>query len=252
MSKTSVLSGDAHWLPVRSRRTHAAHELTTCRVVYWPAENEYVDLGECDRCGHQIAIDRSGRTTFLVCDATAEPPVVELKKKVSKKVEAANTPIRGIMTPNVECVKPDLPIVDVLALFIDQNVSGVPVLNDKGCPRGVVSKSDVIWALGDAIKREGGELVVPLNQGVPVEATGELGPALGRLTAGDVMTPVVFALPETASIARAAAIMTFEGVHRVPVVSPLNEVVGLVSTLDITRWVAANSGYILPSDSDWT
>jgi CBS domain-containing protein len=37
--------------------------------------------------------------------------------------------------------------------------------------------------------------------------------------------------------------MTIEGVHRVPVIDHGGKVVGMISSLDVMRWVAAEDGY---------
>ncbi len=58
---------------------------------------------------------------------------------------------------------------------------------------------------------------------------------------------LVFSLPEHASLAQAAALMALEGVHRIPVVAADGKVVGIVSSLDLMRWMARRGGYVLPS-----
>ncbi len=248
MSSGAKLTGGAHWLPVRARRVHDVHETAMSRTVYCPTTGSHVPLGDCEHCGHRIAIDRTERTTFLVCDGAPAGKVVDLPGTPPLGGDASDTPIRGIMASQVECVARTLPFHDLLALFIDYNLSGVPVVDSEGHPCGVVSKSDVVWTLQEAVDAERDELVVPYGRGTPPEATGELGKRLYQLTAGELMTPVVFSVPESASIARAAAIMAYEGVHRVPVVSEYNEVIGVVSSLDIARWVAAQAGYVLSSE----
>jgi signal-transduction protein with cAMP-binding, CBS, and nucleotidyltransferase domain len=40
--------------------------------------------------------------------------------------------------------------------------------------------------------------------------------------------------------------MAFEGIHRLPVVGASDQVVGLVSSLDVLRWLAQRSGYLVP------
>ena len=70
--------------------------------------------------------------------------------------------------------------------------------------------------------------------------------APGTLTAAAVMTPVVLALPENANIGQAAALMAFEGVHRLPVVSNDGRVVAILSSLDVMRWFGQHSGYLIP------
>jgi CBS domain-containing protein len=60
------------------------------------------------------------------------------------------------------------------------------------------------------------------------------------------MTPVSVTLPEDACVAQAAAIMAYEGIHRLPVIGASHEVVGLISSLDVMRWIARRSGYVVP------
>jgi CBS domain-containing protein len=52
-----------------------------------------------------------------------------------------------------------------------------------------------------------------------------------------------FALTEDSSVSAAAATMAREGIQRVQVVSPLGKMVGVVSALDIMRWLAEQDGY---------
>ena len=57
------------------------------------------------------------------------------------------------------------------------------------------------------------------------------------------MTPVAFTLEETAPLAYAAALMATEGVHRLPVVALDGKVVGILSSMDVLRWMAEASGF---------
>jgi CBS-domain-containing membrane protein len=60
------------------------------------------------------------------------------------------------------------------------------------------------------------------------------------------MLPIVFCLSEAASISQAAALMAFESVHRIPIVDKRGRIMGVVSTLDILRWMARREGYLIP------
>ena len=132
---------------------------------------------------------------------------------------AESTPISVIMARDVICVRPEATRGDLLQLFLSKGISGVPVIDDEGRPLGVASKTDVLRGLG-----------------------AENADA----RAADIMTPVTLAMPEHASIARAAALMAYERVHRVIVVGPGGNVVGLVSTIDVLRWLAREDGYAVP------
>jgi CBS domain-containing protein len=73
--------------------------------------------------------------------------------------------------------------------------------------------------------------------------------ALPRATVKDIMMPFVFRLPMDAPIDQAAALMATENVHRVLIVGPQKMVVGIVSALDVLRWVAERDGYSVPEDT---
>lgn len=61
------------------------------------------------------------------------------------------------------------------------------------------------------------------------------------------MVCISFMLAETVSLSRAAALMAYEQVHRLPVVSTERRVVGVISALDVAGWLARNDGYVVPS-----
>lgn len=132
---------------------------------------------------------------------------------------AQSTPVAEIMTRDVTAVRPDASMGVLTRLLLLKGISGVPVVDASGRPLGVVSKTDVLRALG------------PDEHGA---------------CARDIMTPVSIAMPEHASIARAAALMVYEHVHRVVITGPSGEVTGLVTTLDVLRWLARHDGYAVP------
>ena len=49
--------------------------------------------------------------------------------------------------------------------------------------------------------------------------------------------------PRPAAVALAAALMAYEGVHRIVVVDRGGYVVGLVSSLDVARWLGTRAGH---------
>jgi CBS domain-containing protein len=63
------------------------------------------------------------------------------------------------------------------------------------------------------------------------------------LTVAELMTPVVYSLPASASMADAVALMAGKDVHGVPIVSPSGHVVGMLTTFDVTCWLGASQGH---------
>ena len=62
-------------------------------------------------------------------------------------------------------------------------------------------------------------------------------------TAADVMTPVVFAVLEETELSRAAALMAVEGIGALPVVMADGSVGGLLTAVDVLRWIARADGF---------
>ncbi|MBA3455662.1 MAG: CBS domain-containing protein, partial [Deltaproteobacteria bacterium] len=61
-------------------------------------------------------------------------------------------------------------------------------------------------------------------------------------TARELMVPIAITLGEKASVAQAASLMALEGVHHLPIVDPTGKLVGILSTMDVVRWLATNEG----------
>ena len=74
----------------------------------------------------------------------------------------------------------------------------------------------------------------------PTAPAPEVAPA----TARELMTPHPIILGERTTIAQAAALMAAEDLHHVLVCDPSGRMVGIISTIDIVRWLAKNDGYI--------
>lgn len=130
--------------------------------------------------------------------------------------------VGDVMTRAVICVRKEVPVRKLLSLLLEHGIGGAPVVDDAGVAVGVVSKTDVLQAV-------------------------DAGRDLATTTVDDVMTPLAFTLREDALLARAAALMAAEGIHRLPVVAHGGGVVGIVTPLDVTRWLATTAGSRRPS-----
>ena len=150
--------------------------------------------------------------------------------------------VSNIMTKNVITVGPELPLNKLVALLVDQNISGVPVVDEHGIPIGMVSKSDIVseehdWAdlreEAQNSRRLAGLLVCEGPE--PKDERN-----LDRRTVADVMTSAALSVLPTATIREASALMVNHHVHRLTVIDGSARLVGIVTTFDVTRWVAAN------------
>jgi CBS domain-containing protein len=165
-------------------------------------------------------------------------------------VAAAHTPISNIMTREVVCVRPDLSAEALAMLFFERGLHGAPVLDENDELIGFVSQADLLRNRYESSETQEVRLRVPTEEG----AQYDLGPGfhleeIAKSTVRELMMPIAISLEESAPITLAAALMATEGVHRVPVVSKRQKVVGILSALDILRWLAKEDGYRTPDYS---
>ena len=188
------------------------------------ATNVYDRIGQVSTWVRRV-VDESG--------ATVEQPTAPSPAQAAA--------VATIMTRTTYCVRPEVAVETVVALLLEHRLSGVPVVDADGRPVGIVSKTDLLRHL-----HENGDSV---DAGAPARgfddelATGFHATAVHGTAVGDVMMPIVFAIEQDADIALAAALMAGEGIHRLPVLAGDGTVVGILSALDIVRWVAEGAGY---------
>ncbi len=184
-----------------------------------------------------------GEPFELVCDygGVCVEDLVAVSGPPAEATHLSRVPVSAVMTSDVVCVQKDLSVETLTALFLERGFSGAPVVDENGLPIGLVSKTDLVREQHDGGGLEEWEpLCVRVGGGVEYELDPEFHAApIARATVADIMMSIVFALPENATVAKAAALMAHEGVHRIPVVSSGGQVVGVLSSLDILGWLAS-------------
>ncbi len=147
-----------------------------------------------------------------------EPP-----SRVSELVSHAKaTALTGIMTNELICARADLELGSVVDLMMRHHLGCLPVVDHRRRPIGVITKLDLVEQIGASMLANDGA-------GMPSD--------LRARNADDVMMPLVLSLPESASVADAARLMSLEDTHHVLVISGEGRLVGVVSAKDIVEWV---------------
>jgi len=149
---------------------------------------------------------------------TAEPTVLRKVPTIADTV-----PVCEIMTRNVVCAREDLELPALLELIVLRHIGCLPVVDDRGHPVGMVTKFDLV------------EQLLPI---------GDRDPLPQASTARDLMMPLAITLDERATVAHVAAMMSIEDVHHVPITSDSGALIGVVSSIDVVRWLAANDGVL--------
>lgn len=133
-------------------------------------------------------------------------------------------PVTQIMSREISCARADLDIDQLADLMVRNHIGCIPVVNEVGGPTGMVTKRDLVEMLS------------------AIDHMGELVPR----TARELMMPLAITLGQHATVAHAAAIMAIEKVHHIPIVDDDGLLIGIVSTMDVVRWLATNDGFTLP------
>lgn len=128
-------------------------------------------------------------------------------------------PIADIMKRDVTCAARDLRAPALVQLMVENRIGCMPVVDEAGHPVGMVTKLDL------------------------VEQLLAMDPPSDRGTAYELMMPIAITLGPRATLAHAAALMACEDIHHVPIVDEQGRLIGIVSSMDIVRWLAENDGY---------
>jgi CBS domain-containing protein len=131
---------------------------------------------------------------------------------------ADSVSVTEIMTRNVVCARPRLLVSTLARLMVRNHISCVPIVDERGHPRGMVTKSDLVELLDGEHEPAGAER--------------------GAQTAEDIMMPLAITLDEHATVAHVASMMSLEDFHHVMIVSRSGALIGVVSSQDVVRWLA--------------
>jgi CBS domain-containing protein len=226
-------------LPIRTRRTYDSDgSVEQHETVFCPSRGVSLEVGRCLECHYCFGRTYRG-DPGLVCLHPAARRTDRPQRAVRMPSPAELTALSEIMTRDVSCVAAGVEVDAVTTLLLDQNISAVPVVDALGKPIGVVSKTDLVRWYHDDRDAETTTATAGPERGMTTRT-------VSQFTVADVMMPMAFTLTEDAPVAYAAALMAVEDVHHLPIVSGDGRVVGIVSALDIVRWLAHNDGFVVP------
>jgi CBS domain-containing protein len=150
---------------------------------------------------------------------------------------------RDLMKTDVHTVEPSMTLVDLERAFLEQHVSGFPVV-EEGRLVGIVSRSDVVRQL--SVEQSVGEIMsdyyrsFDLNGGQPASLE-EIGRHVGRrmetLCVKDVMIEGLLTVSPDDSVFDVARRLVEQRIHRLPVAEG-DRLVGIITTLDFVRLFA--------------
>lgn len=152
-----------------------------------------------------------------------------------------------VMTRHVISVSPDASVWETACLMLQNNISGVPVIDGKGRLVGIVTEGDCLRRVETGTERKRPRWLEFLCSSD--QLAGEYVHAHGRKVA-EVMTSDVLTVTEGTSLEQIVHLMESRRIKRVPVLRG-TEVVGIVSRANLLRALAALAPVATPAaDSD--
>jgi CBS domain-containing membrane protein len=135
----------------------------------------------------------------------------------SESDDVDDVKVGEVMTAQVIALRPQDNLARACARVLDERISALPVLDPDGRPLGVISKSDLLLA----------------------SVRGETG------TVEEKMSSPAAIIRSSAPLSIAAAVMSQRGYHRLVVVDETGAAVGILSAIDVLRWLARHAGIVL-------
>ena len=143
---------------------------------------------------------------------------------------------RDIMNAKVISVPTSMDLRDLAKLFLDQGISGAPVVDRNGDLAGVISQTDLIFyslQRDDELQRESHFYESARVEGRPIPRGFQIEDCNTGCVA-DVMTPLVHAVTEQTTVDSVARLMTKKHIHRV-IVRRGRKIAGIISALDVLK-----------------
>lgn len=124
---------------------------------------------------------------------------------------------KEIMTRNVKMLRPSTKVDEAIDFLVKNNVSGAPVVDDKGKLLGMVTEKDLLVSLDFLGKRNAAEISVE-----------------------EFMSKDVVTFTENAPFEEISQALVRRNIQRVPIVRD-GLVVGIISRLDVLRGFRKNN-----------
>ena len=144
---------------------------------------------------------------------------------------ALNIPVGEVMTRSVKSARRDTTIDEVVAVFSDHDISGLPVVDNENRVVGLVSEADILAMTGMKSGHTFKDVVRHiLGEPLPERRAGD--------TVEDIMTSPAITVTSDVSVQTASKILDERKIKRLPVIDGEGRLEGIISRGDIVRLMA--------------
>ena len=147
--------------------------------------------------------------------------------------------VAEIMTTDPVTVSPKTSLEEAIQILADRDISGLPVVNDRGKLVGVISETDLTW---QATGVDAPPYIMFLDSVIylqnPAKHNQEVHKALGQ-TVEEAMSGRLTTVKGSQLVREAAQIMHEKKLRRLPVVDDDSKLIGMITQGDVIRMMAA-------------
>jgi len=145
--------------------------------------------------------------------------------------------VKDLMNPDIMTVDDEMTTEELARYLIEREISGAPVVDSQGQLVGVVSMTDIGRNMAEPSEFATSRESDFYRDDQTLEDLGQRYVEERAVTVRDVMTPVIYQVPLTASVADVARIMVEKHIHRL-VVTQGKEPVGIITSMDLLKLLA--------------
>lgn len=151
----------------------------------------------------------------------------------------------SIMSRNLLTVSPTDKLSEALQVMVENHVTGLPVIDRKGCCVGVITATDILTyeqSHSDEAEEANAEWSRYFDQEAgrweSLRASAFALEHFGHIAVNEVMNTNVISVPSDTPVEDIARLMVEHEIHRVIVVDRTQHLLGAVSAIDIVQLVA--------------
>jgi CBS domain-containing protein len=166
--------------------------------------------------------------------------VVALRPEPQIPLDAFGT-VGAAMSSSTPSLRADVSIESARLVFVERGCTVLPVVDRQGMPIGIVTTIDLLRVLPEYEFQALDSQQPAEEHDVDLLEAGEgfFVVCIPERTVGSIMMPLVFTVSEHAPLCEAAALMATYELDHLPVEDSDGCIVGMISSLDIVRRIAA-------------
>jgi CBS domain-containing protein len=139
--------------------------------------------------------------------------------------------VADIMTKEVKSISPDTNVIEALDLLFEMEISGLPVIDERGKLVGMFTEKDILTGILPSYMEKVGSFIYQDNP----KALKQKIINMRGVKVKEMMRRNVITVNEGANLCEVARVMLIQKARRLPVLNEAGEVVGIVSRGDIVK-----------------